>query len=934
MNAVEIEEAVAELASAPFDRAEFPFAFLAAFGNKETAIRRLRAGATNQSDVDGGVLQRTNIHIAVCDTGRVGETLTALRSSPRTTSAKAKFILATDGATVEAEDLAAGEIVAFEYGMLPEHFGFFLPLAGISTVREIKNNPIDVKATGRLNKLYVELLKDNPEWAGGERRHELNQFMARLIFCFFAEDTGIFENNLFTRTLERMTDSQTDNTHEVLAELFRAMNTPTLHDGNPDDRYRKASDIKTWANPFPYVNGGLFSGTTECPSFSRIARTYLLRAGMLNWKEINPDIFGSMIQAVADDDERGELGMHYTSVPNILKVLNPLFLDDLRDQLEGAGENSRKLRNLRRRLSTIRVFDPACGSGNFLVIAYKEMRAIEHEIVLRTRDEPRSQIRLDNFYGIEIKGFAAEIARLALLIAEFQCDVRYLSQSEARSLVLPLHNTGRIEVGNALQLDWLTICPPAYKAVIEETDLAGPTGRFALDHDELNESSEPETYICGNPPYLGSRNQSESQKNDLKLVLSKNFKSYSSLDYVFGWIEKASDLVVSYATEFAFVSTNSVCQGAQVSTYWPKLFAKGLEINFAHRSFKWSNSASDNAGVTCVIVGIGLPRASKFILDGLSRYSVDHISPYLTSVRIDTVFPRSTPVSDLEKMNSGNYPGDGNHLTLTRAERDEILAGDPDLSSIIAPLYGAQEFIKGLNRYCLWIEDKDLERAMKSPIVAERIRRVYSTRIESRDASYNRLAEKPHQFRDRNRAKNLTILAPTVSSERREYLPIDVFDGRIITTNQCFALYDAPLWNVAILASKLHLVWVVTVCGKLKTDIRYSNTMGWNTFPLPPLTTQNRIDLENTAKSILLARQSYFPASIADLYKSPDRDGNGGMPEELRRAHDANDEVLERIYIGRRFKNDTERLEILFDLYTKMTANPPQAKPRKSKAPA
>jgi hypothetical protein len=463
MNAVEIEEAVSNLASADFDAKEFPFAFLAAFGNKETTIKRLRSGSSNSSDIPGGVLQRNNIHMAVCAPGTVNTTLVALRASPKTALAKAKFILATDGVDLEAEDLASGETIACAYPDFAQHFGFFLPLAGISTVRQITNNPIDIKATGRLNKLYIELLKDNEDWATEARRHELNQFMARLIFCFFAESTGIFLPHLFTKTVEQMSDSQSSNTHDVIRDQFRVM------DRKIEDR--KAAKFRPWAEWFPYVNGSLFASTTDCPRFSRIARSYLLRAGELDWQAINPDIFGSMIQAVADDEERGSLGMHYTSVPNILKVLDPLFLDDLRARLEAAGANVPKLRNLRRRIASIRVFDPACGSGNFLVIAYIKMREIEHEIVKRLDDNPRSWIKLENFYGIELKSFAVEVARLSLLIAEFQCDARLIGQKEAWRNVLPLHRTGQIHAGNALRMEWLKICPPA--KVMEQ----GPTDR-------------------------------------------------------------------------------------------------------------------------------------------------------------------------------------------------------------------------------------------------------------------------------------------------------------------------------------------------------------------------------------------------------------------------------------------------------------------------
>jgi hypothetical protein len=350
--------------------------------------------------------------------------------------------------------LASGETVACAYADFPNHFGFFLPLAGITTVRQIRESSFDIRATGRLNRLYVELLKDNPEWGSVKRRHDMNHFMARLIFCFFAEDTAIFNGTgLFTATIEQMSERDASNTHQVIGALFRAMNTPI--------KDRAAADLRPWANVFPYVNGGLFSGSLDVPRFSRIARSYLLHIGGLDWTKINPDIFGSMIQAVAEDEERGALGLHYTSVPNILKVLNPLFLDDLRARLDEAGDNSRMLLNLRRRMSRIRVFDPACGSGNFLVIAYKEMRAIEVQITKRRGEsDRRSDIPLTNFRGVELRDFPAEIARLALIIAEYQCDVLYRGPKFALAEFLPLDAENWITCGNALRLNWLSICPP------------------------------------------------------------------------------------------------------------------------------------------------------------------------------------------------------------------------------------------------------------------------------------------------------------------------------------------------------------------------------------------------------------------------------------------------------------------------------------------
>ncbi len=555
MNAVEIESAISDLALEPFDAAEFPFTFLAAFGNKETALKRLRAGNNNASDVPGGVLLRSNIHIATCEPGTVGDTLKALRASPATTKAKAKFILATDGQTLEAEELITGETITCDYPDFPNHFGFLLPLAGISTIKEIKDNPIDVRATSRLNKLYVELLNENPDWAKAERRHDMNHFMSRLVFCFFAEDTDIFTGDgLFTTTIEHYSERDGSNTAQVLSEIFRAMNIKLA------ERARAEPRLPGWANKFPYVNGGLFSGSTDVPRFTRMARTYLLHAGNLNWQKINPDIFGSMIQAVADDEERGALGMHYTSVPNILKVLNPLFLDDLRAQLEAAGDNRVKLLNLRKRMAHIRVFDPACGSGNFLVIAYKQMREIEAEINRRRGEaHNKSEIPLTNFRGIELRDFPAEIARLALIIAEFQCDVLYRGQQDALAEFLPLDSQNWIVCGNALRLDWLSLMDAHRTGVkMVADDLFGaPLNQTEIDFE--NEGGE--TFICGNPPYKGSKWQTDEQKDDLKQIFDHRTKNWKSLDYVAGWFMKAADYAMHTEAASAFVSTNSICQG-------------------------------------------------------------------------------------------------------------------------------------------------------------------------------------------------------------------------------------------------------------------------------------------------------------------------------------------------------------------------------------
>jgi hypothetical protein len=566
LNAVEIEEAVSLLAEQPFSPENFPYAFLEAFGNKETTIKRLRAGASNKSDV-GGVLQTNNIHIGICNPGDVTRTLTALRQSPATAKAKAKFVLATDGVDFEAEELTNGDTVACAYKDFPDHFGFFLALAGISTVRQIAENSFDIRATSRLNRLYLELRKDNPDWETGDRRHDMNHFMARLIFCFFAEDTGIFYGSgLFTDTITQMSDRDSSNTHEVVSTLFRAMNTKIEERGS--------AKLPRWADGFPYVNGGLFSGNLEVPRFSKIARSYLLHIGNLDWQKINPDIFGSMIQAVAedaDDDDRRQLGMHYTSVPNILKVLNPLFLDDLRAKLVEAGDNPRMLLNLRNRMARIRVFDPACGSGNFLVIAYKEMRAIEADInKLRGELEKRSVIPKTNFRGIEIRDFPAEVARLALVIAEYQCDVLYRGHKLALAEFLPLDRQNWITCGN----------PQTGAIQIEIKGLATPKGKEA-------------TRIC---------------QEDLNEVIAAFVQDKPAIEH--GMFN--GEIVTEELTQSRM--------GKIVKEKYPELDAEDQEavrqhaiaaLNFTQQGKQFSGSDSEE------------PKANTALIDGIRRYAMD-----------------------------------------------------------------------------------------------------------------------------------------------------------------------------------------------------------------------------------------------------------------------------------------------------------------------
>ncbi len=573
------------------------------------------------------------------------------------------------------------------------------------------------------------------------------------------------------------------------------------------------------------------------PKFTQIARSYLLHIGSLDWTQINPDIFGSMIQAVADDEERGALGMHYTSVPNILKVLNPLFLDELNAQLKEAGNNHRKLLNLRKRLARIRVFDPACGSGNFLVIAYKQMRAIEAKInILRGEPQRASEIPLTNFRGIELRHFAVEVARLALIIAEYQCDELYRGQRLALAEFLPLNKENWITHGNALRLDWLKVCPPTGTGVklVEDDLFQTPLDQIEIDFE--NEGGE--TYICGNPPFTGTRKQSTQQKDDLRQLFETQTKQWKNVDYVGAWFLKAALFNRCSRSPFAFVATNSICQGQQVPITWNIILAMGLEIRFARTSFKWNNLASHNAGVTVVtVVIVGLDsvdaRSKKLLFHDDLEVTSTHINPYLTPHEVDIILASKTPKFLPAPLEYGVYYSKSEGLIATPDEYREMRArGVPD--RLFRKFIGSNEFINGKQRYCLWISHNDLEYASQFADVAERIESVKRDRI-------------------------------------------------------------------------------ATICGRLRTDYSYSNTLGWNTFPVPPLTDENKANLTQCAENILLAREAHWPATIAELY-DPET-----MPDDLRAAHDRNDETLERIYIGRRFKNDTERLETLFQMYTEMT---------------
>ena len=905
------------IAAAPFNPETFPFDFIAAYDAPPATVTRIRNGTQNASDIEGGVLWRQKLHLLVCGQGQVEAALEQLQASRATTSQRVQFIAATDGQEFAARDLKADDAIFCDFADLGDRFGFFLPLAGYSRYKAAEENPIDVKAANKLSRLYDALIAENPEWAGDDMRHAMNLFMTRIIFCLFAEDTGILpKEDQFSRAIHENGGHAGEEMVRTLTLLFTAMSA------REDER----GELPKWAADFPWVNDGLFAGEIQIPRFSRAAYRTLCDAARLRWNEINADIFGSMIQVIVDPAHRHETGMHYTSVPNILKVLDPLFLDELRAEASRPplADNSRekaRLKALLNRLSKIRVFDPACGSGNFLVIAYQELRKIERQVLDRLRgltgQAPGvwSHIELHNFYGIEVSDFAAETAKLSLWIAKYQMDRAHRDVFGTAPPALPLTDSGKIVCDNALRVDWLEVCPPAMTTRNRQKvfDLATI---IDVHGNETVPDEEAETYIVGNPPYLGARLMSAEQKSDLGSVVSQVGTSWRVLDYVAGWFVKAADYMRGVPnSSCALVATNSICQGQQVPVLWPWLLQGDIRISFAHTSFKWSNNVAGGAAVMCVIVGLASDHSTQLCLySGPVRQAVAMINPYLAAGPTLYVEAQRRPINGLPVMLFGNMPRDGGNLILSPEDKDFLIRSHPETERWIKPFIGAREAISGIGRYCLWISDADRDAAEQVPFIRSRLERVSITRGESSAASTRAAAAFPHRFvQIQGVSRESTIIVPKVSSENRCYLPTDFLTGGEIISDNAFALYDAPLWTLAIVASRLHLLWIEAVCGKLETRFRYSNTMGWHTFPVPRLTATDRERLTVCAENILLARAE-AGGTLAQLY-DPDE-----MPNALRRAHIANDQTLESIYSDRPFRSDADRLNHLFRRYARMIA--------------
>lgn len=880
MNIVEIESELQDLVDQPFDPAEFVFRFLEIYDAPKATLTKLRQGSGSQASQPGDVLWKSRLFFRIAAEGQASETVDAMLTEPLVKKYRPRFVMATDGVDVSCRDVKADQSVDVSFGSLNDQFLFFLPLANIERYEAPAENPADIKATGRVAKLYDAILDANGDWIERDYTHDLNQFMTRLLFCFFAEDTSIFEKDSFTSTVMGLTADDGSDTAGVLSSLFEAMNT------KPEDRQH----LPEYARRFPYVNGGLFRDKTQVPKFSKRARRLLKECGELFWKEINPDIFGSMIQAVAQPGLREDMGLHYTSVPNIMKVLQPLFLISLEEDFQAARDSETKLKKLLQRIYNIRVFDPACGSGNFLIIAYKELRKLEMRIFERQRQIatqwslPMTEVKLTQFFGIELTDFAAETAKLSLWIAEYQMNEVFKAEFGEAPPALPLHDSGNITRGNAARVWWAVACPP-----IE--------GR--------------ETYIVGNPPYLGRADQTDEQKADMAAVFGPMKVSYKNLDYVACWYAKAAEYCGVGDAQVALVTTNSVCQGEQVALLWPIIFRNNLEIGFAHQAFKWRNSASKNAAVTCIIVGLRLKsKAPKVLYNDTFHHRVSNISPYLVEGDDLFVKKRRLPISFEKEMTFGSMANDSGHLILSVTDKDAILGEHPEAHRFIKRLYGSQEFAKGIERWCIWIEENEVEAAEAIPPIRSRIEAVKASRLDSDRAATVELASVPYRFGEVRYQDSEAIIVPKNTSERRRYITAGLIEAGGVISDLAFAVYDAEPYIFAIISSRLHYVWGAAVGGRFKMDPRYSNTLVYNTFPLPSLSESQKAALEDLAVEILGAREGHPGKTISWLY-DPEN-----MPPELLSAHQALDDALETIYIGRPFSSDAERLGHLFKLYS------------------
>lgn len=895
LNLKAIEERIKPLAGREHYDREIIFDLLLAYGRSKGNVTRLRNGSLNVADDPQREVAQKNVVYFREAEGDLLHELEQLRVSPTVVKFSPRFVIVTDYENVIAYDSKTAENRTFALREIDQHFTFFLPWAGMEKAQYTAESHADVKAAEKMGKLFDELASANPGLLDDpSNRHGLNVFFTRLLFCYFAEDTGIFAENQFTNAVGSHTLDDGSDTADFIRDLFAA-----LDEADPANKPAHLAD-------FPYVNGRLFRTDAHLtvPRFSAKAREMLIELGTQIWLDINPDIFGSMFQAIVTPGKRSNLGQHYTSVPNILKTIEPLFLDELKEEFEAAFDKPKKLKQLLERIARIKVFDPACGSGNFLVIAYKELRRLEHAILQRQSELGandalfnESAINIENFYGIEIDDFAVEVAILSLWIAKHQMNREFQQLFDVAIPLIPLKETGQIRAGNAARIDWNEVCP---------------------------NNGTDEIYLIGNPPYVGSSMQSTEQKADFLDVFGSE-KYPKKLDYISLWFIKGASYISGTRAELAFVSTNSITQGEHVGLLFPLLAEQNVEIGYAYTSFKWENNAKHNAGVTVVVVSLRtISDKPRFVFQDGIRTAASRINGYLVDADDLYVSRRTTVLSrQLPPITYGSKPTDGGWLSLGPAEKDELLSSDPRAVNFVKGYMGAQELIKGLDRYCVWISDSDAEQARQVQEINRRLELVASARLASKKQATRELAASPHRFEFSAFKPTDSIIVPRHSSERRDYIPMGYLGPETVISDAAFAVYDAEPWLFGLLTSRIHMVWARAVGGKMKTDYRYSNTIVYNNFPVRELSDVEKQKLTEKALRVLDVREYHCEKTLAQLY-DPDL-----MPANLREAHEDIDRFVDGLYSKRPYETDEDRLSDLFAKYEAMIAAEEAAKPAK-----
>ncbi len=805
-----------------------------------------------------------------------------------------RYAIVSDFQRIQLIDFDEKTKIEFSLSELDKHIPDFHFIYEKSDIKREPQKELKIKASKLMAKLHDALKENNyPE-------EDLEQFLTRLLFCLYAEDTGIFNkfqfrDYIFGRTNDDLIKAETnfERTGEKIIHLFRTL------DKAPEDRETYLPSVLM---DFPYVNGNLFARKLDTPSFNRKMFNDLKEACDFNWADISPAIFGSLFQYVIDEEVRREQGAHYTDESNVMKVVNSLFLNNLWKEFNSAGNNIHKLTALRDKLGKLRFLDPACGCGNFLIIAYRELRLLELEILKkilyggtsqrRLSSDKISLIRIENFYGIEISDSAVNIAKIAMWFIEHQMNLKFDSINYHESN-LPLKSEANIVKGNALRIDWADILPPSNNV-----------------------------YVLGNPPFAGKKYQTKEQKEDLKLIF-KGFKNYASLDYVTAWYKKALDYIEDTCIEVAFVSTNSICQGEHVSILWKQLLMRyKFYINFAHQTFRWSNEAERNAGVYVVIIGFSLmERTEKFIYtyetvsSTSEKMKAKFINGYLIDSEVMFINRRNNPISDVPKMKTGSRFSDGSNLILSKTERLNFIHDNPNCEKFIRPYIGGKDFFDGEEKYCLWLDDITPNELHSMPMVNKRVSEVREFRLSQDSEAMLKCANKPAIPQTIRQPNEDFIFIPQLSSGDRDYIPMAIFNKNIVIPDPMFFIEPADEFLLAVLSSKMHMVWVDLAGGKFKGDYRYSSVLIYNTFPFPKDVADNkRKNVIDKLNHLISIRDDYCKStSLAKLYKK------GDMPHKLISAHEELDKAVDKCYRSKKFKDDGDRMKFLFDLYLEYT---------------